>query len=76
MPSLTEHSPSLPERGQPRVALCQLCRHQHACYATDRPGPAGSAGPVWLPYFACLGCLMRAADPAARIAARNASSPA
>jgi hypothetical protein len=56
----------LPERGQPRPARCEICGHQHACFVADHPGPAGPDGPSWLPYFACLGCLMRAADPTAR----------
>jgi len=67
---------TLPERGQPRVAGCDICGHQHACYVADRPGPTGPDGPSWLPSFACLGCLMRAADPAARAACAECVFPA
>jgi hypothetical protein len=67
---------TLPERGQPRLAACGICGHQHACYVADRPGPIGPDGPSWLPTFACLGCLMRAADPAARIASAECVPPA
>lgn len=66
---------TLPERGQPRLARCQICGHQHACYVADRPGPIGSEGPSWLSTFACLGCLMRAADPAARVSCADCVFP-
>jgi hypothetical protein len=67
---------TLPERGEPRLAGCDICEHQHACYVADRPGPFGPDGPSWCPFFACLGCLMRAADPAARTACAECVFPA
>ena len=73
--SNTQTARFLPERGQPRPGRCQICGHQHACYVADRPGSLGPGGQVWLPYFACLGCLMRAADPAARIACAECVFP-
>jgi hypothetical protein len=66
---------TLPERGQPRLAECDICGHAHACYVADRPGPTGPDGPSWLSSFACLGCLMRAADLAARTACAECVFP-
>jgi hypothetical protein len=66
--SASRRSDVLPERGEPRLARCDICGHQHACYVADQPAQARPDGPAWVPYFACLGCLMRAADPAARTA--------
>lgn len=67
---------TLPERGRPHVAGCQICGHQHACYVGDRPGPNGPEGPSWLPFFACLGSLMRAADPIAQASCADCVFPA
>ena len=75
MPSATEQWRILPEPRQPRVSICLICGHRHASFVADRPGLAGPEGPVWLPYFACRGCLMRAADPAARIACAECVFP-
>jgi len=72
----TQRSNLLPERGQPRPARCEICGHRHACYVADRPGPMGPDGHSWLPSFACLGCLMRAADPVARTACMECVFPA
>jgi hypothetical protein len=62
---VTRTSEPLPERGEPRPARCEVCGHRHACYVAERPEPGGHGGPSWSPYHVCLGCLMRAADPAA-----------
>lgn len=66
---------SLPERGEPRLATCEVCGHRHACYAAERPGATGVAGATWSVYRICLGCLMRVADPAARVACADCDSP-
>lgn len=72
---VTPISNALPERGQPRLARCEICGHQHACYVSERPGPVGLDGPSWRSFFACLGCLMRAADPAARASCADCVFP-
>jgi hypothetical protein len=75
-PSQTQPSKLLPERGQPQLARCDVCGHGHACYVADRPRLPGRDGQEWDPYFVCLGCLMRAADPAARNACAECVFPA
>jgi hypothetical protein len=74
--STTRQPSRLPERGQPRLARCEVCGHRHACYAADRPGSPAPEGPVWRSYAICLGCLMRAPDPAARNACADCVFPA
>jgi len=77
MDASTSRQPThLQERGQPRRARCGICGHRHACYVADRPAQIGPQGPAWDPYFVCLGCLMRAADPAARTACAECVFPA
>ena len=73
---MTRTSEPLPERGQPAVARCELCSHRHACYVAERPVPGAYGTPSWSPYHVCLGCLMRAADPAARVACAECVFPA
>jgi hypothetical protein len=75
-PAPTRSPKHLPERGRPQLARCEICGHRHACYVVDRPGQSGPPEPRWDPYFVCLGCLMRAADPAARIACADCVFPA
>ena len=76
MPGPATRTPeALPERGRPPIAQCEICGHRHACYVADRPGPFGPDGASWLSSFACLGCLMRAADPAARASCANCVYP-
>ena len=74
--SAAQRSHVLPERGQPRLARCGICGHQHVCYVEERPAPSGPEGPAWVPHFVCLGCLMRDADPAARTACAECVFPA
>lgn len=74
--STTRQPVRLPERGQPRLASCEICGHQHACYVADGAEAAGPAGSAPKPYFVCLGCLMRAADPSARTACAECVFPA
>lgn len=69
-------SERLPERGEPRLARCEICGHRHACYVAERPAPAGDRDAGWAAYHVCLGCLMRAADPAARVACGECAFPA
>lgn len=66
----------LPERGEPRAARCEACGHRHACYVAEQPAPVGARGPSWSLYHVCLACLMRAADPAARVACAECVFPA
>lgn len=73
---VSKTSERLPERGEPRLARCEICGHRHACYAAERPVPAGDGGIGWAPHHVCLGCLMRAADPSARIACAECVFPA
>ena len=72
----THTSNSLPERGEPRIAHCDVCGHRHACYVADRPGSGGVDVPPGSSYYACLGCLMRTADPAARVDCAECVFPA
>lgn len=72
---VTRTSERLPERGEPRLARCEVCGHRHACYVAERPVPAGGDF-SWSLYHFCLGCLMRAADPAARVACAECVFPA
>lgn len=66
----------LPERGQPGLASCEVCSHLHACYVAERPVPGVGGAPAWSLYHVCLGCLMRAADPIARVACAECVFPA
>src|SRR3954451_8714379 len=73
--SATPMSYVLPERGEPRLARCGICGHQHACYVADRPSRPGLGGAAWVREFACLGCVMRAGDPTARTACAECVFP-
>jgi hypothetical protein len=69
----------LPERGEPRRAMCALCRHPHACYVVERPlvrGDHAAADTAWALVHVCLGCLMRASDADARAACDDCTDPA
>jgi hypothetical protein len=65
----------LPEHGEPRAAECGVCRHSHACYAVDLPAVDAAGVASWSAFHVCLGCLMRAADPAARDACADCVYP-
>lgn len=69
----TRTSSRLPERGEPRLARCEVCGHRHACYVTDWPGSGDVERPSWSSQYACLGCLMQAADPMDRVAGAGRS---
>ncbi len=66
----------LPERGEPRLGRCDVCGHRHACYVVDRPGQDVIDQTPSKPSHVCLGCLMRAADPAARATCAECVFPA
>jgi len=74
LPSRTREP--LPDRGEPRLASCDVCGHRHACYVAERPAPDGVGSSGWSSFHVCLGCLMRAADPAARDACAECVFPA
>ena len=44
---------------EPQVALCDVCRHRHACYVGGRALEADVGRTSW-EIHVCLGCLMRA----------------
>jgi hypothetical protein len=74
LPSRTKEF--LPQRGEPRLASCDVCGHRHACYVAERPDPNQAGSSAWSSFHVCLGCLMRAADPTARDACAECVFPA
>lgn len=54
------------DQGDPTVANCDVCRHQHACYVGGRPDVDEATGAITWERHICLGCVMRAAEPDGR----------
>jgi hypothetical protein len=53
LPSRTKES--LPQRGEPRLASCDVCGHRHACYVAERPDPNQAGSSAWSSFHVCLG---------------------